>query len=40
MLQALTKLSGNQNFDYDEQAWRAWFVDLQMRQHINSRRDK
>ena len=40
VLQALTKLSGNQNFDYDEQAWRAWFVDLQMRQRINSRRDE
>jgi hypothetical protein len=40
VLQALIKLSGNQNFEFDEQAWRAWFVDLQMRQHINSRRDK
>jgi len=40
VLQALMKLSGNQNFEYDEQAWRAWFVDLQMRQRINSRRDE
>jgi hypothetical protein len=40
VLNALIKLSGNQNFDFDEPAWRAWFVDLQMRQHINSRRDK
>ena len=40
VLQALIKLSGNQNFDYDEPAWRAWFVDQQMRQRINSRRDE
>lgn len=40
VLQALTQLSGNQNFDYDEQAWRAWFVDLQMRERINARRDE
>jgi HEAT repeat protein len=40
VLQALMKLSANQSFEYDEQAWRAWFVDQQMRQHINSRRDK
>jgi hypothetical protein len=39
VLQALVKLSGKQNFEYDEQAWRAWFVDLQMRQHVNTRRD-
>lgn len=39
VLQALIKLSGKQNFEYDEPAWRAWFVDLQMRQRINTRRD-
>lgn len=38
--QALMKLSGKQNFEYDEQAWRAWYVDTQMRQHVNSRRDR
>ena len=38
--QALMKLSGKQNFEYDEQAWRAWYVDTQMRQHVNSRRDQ
>src|SRR5690606_30513229 len=27
VLQALIKLSGKQNFEYDEAAWRAWFVD-------------
>ncbi|MBA3484417.1 MAG: hypothetical protein H0T51_21660 [Pirellulales bacterium] len=40
VLEALNALSGNQNFDYDEPAWRAWFVDLQMRERINSRRDE
>ena len=39
VLRALTKLSGGQNFEYDEQAWRRWYVDLQMRQHANARRD-
>jgi hypothetical protein len=38
--QALVKLSGKQNFEYDKQAWRAWFVDLQMRQRVNTRRDE
>jgi hypothetical protein len=39
VLSALVKLSGKQNFEYDEGAWRAWFVDRQMRQQYNSRRD-
>jgi hypothetical protein len=37
---ALIKLSGNQDFGFDEKAWRAWYVDQQMRQHVNSRRDQ
>jgi HEAT repeat protein len=40
VLQALVKLSGNQNFEYDKPAWRAWFVDMQMRQRVNARRDE
>jgi hypothetical protein len=40
VLQALHKLSGNQKFEYDEPAWRAWYVDMQMRQHVNARRDQ
>jgi hypothetical protein len=40
VLQALLKLSGNQKFEYDEPAWRAWYVDMQMRQHVNARRDQ
>jgi hypothetical protein len=37
---ALVKLSGGQNFDFDEVAWRHWFVDMLSRQHANSRRDE
>ncbi|HYO25183.1 MAG TPA: hypothetical protein VEQ85_09545 [Lacipirellulaceae bacterium] len=37
---ALVKLSGGQNFDFDELAWRHWYVDLLMRQHANARRDE
>jgi hypothetical protein len=40
VLRALTKLSGGQNFEYDEQAWRRWYVDLQTRQRYNARRDE
>lgn len=40
VLQALHKLSGNQKFEYDKPAWRAWYVDMQMRQHVNARRDQ
>lgn len=40
VLQALVKLSGKQNFEFDEPAWRAWYVDMQMRQTVNARRDK
>ena len=38
--QALMRLSGGQKFDYDEPAWRAWYVDMQMRKHVNARRDQ
>jgi hypothetical protein len=38
VLSALTKLTG-QNFDYDEQAWRNWYVDQRMHEHANARRD-
>lgn len=38
VLRALTKLTG-QNFDYDEQAWRNWYVDQRMHEHANARRD-
>jgi hypothetical protein len=38
--QALMRLSGNQKFEYDEAAWRAWYVDMQMRKHVNARRDE
>lgn len=38
--QALMKLSAKQNFEFDEPAWRAWYVDMQMRQTVNARRDQ
>jgi hypothetical protein len=38
--QALVKLSGGQNFDFDEVAWRHWYVDMLSHQHANSRRDE
>jgi hypothetical protein len=38
--QALMKLSGKQNFEYDKAAWRAWYVDMQMQQTVNARRDQ
>ena len=38
--QALMKLSGKQNFEFDEPALRAWYVDMQIRQNVNARRDK
>ncbi len=38
VLRALTKLTG-QNFDYDKQAWRNWYVDQRMHQHASARRD-
>ncbi len=38
--QALVKLSGGQNFDFDEKAWRSWYVELMSRQHANARRDE
>ncbi len=37
---ALIKLSGIHDYDFDEQAWRRWYVDRQMREHVNSRRDQ
>ena len=38
--QALVKLSGGQNFDFDETAWRHWYVEMLSHQHANSRRDE
>lgn len=37
---ALVKLAGAQDLGFDEKAWRAWYVDRQMRERINSRRDE
>ena len=40
VLRALATLSGNQDFGYDQLAWRRWFVDRQMHDRVNSRRDE
>lgn len=40
VLAALAKLGGTQEFEFDETAWRHWYVDKQMRQRVNSRRDE
>ena len=40
VLRALIKLTGEQNFGYDAQAWRRWFVDQQMHERVNLRRDE
>jgi len=39
VLQALIKLSGRQDFGYDEQAWRSWFINEQARTEVRTRRD-
>ena len=40
VLQALTKLTGEHNLEYDESAWRSWFVNQQERALSSARRDK
>ncbi len=37
---ALVELSGGQNFEYNERAWRRWFVNLQVHEHVDARRDE
>ncbi|MCA9259865.1 MAG: HEAT repeat domain-containing protein [Planctomycetales bacterium] len=39
VLRALTSLTHQSGLDYDETAWRDWFVNQQMSADINSRRD-
>jgi hypothetical protein len=38
--QALRKLSGGLDFDFDEVAWRHWYVEMLSHEHANSRRDE
>lgn len=41
VLQALLKLSGDQDYDYDQTAWRRWFVNQQKEtKYIDPRRDQ
>ena len=37
---ALIELSGGQDFEYNERAWRRWFVNLQVHEHVDARRDE
>ena len=37
---ALVELSEGQNFEYNERAWRRWFVNLQVHEHVDARRDE
>lgn len=39
VLNALAALSGGQDFGYDEQAWRRWFVNQRTQNQVDSRRD-
>ena len=40
VLKALTTLAGQHEFDYDEVAWRSWFVNEQARALASARRDE
>ncbi|MCA9231160.1 MAG: HEAT repeat domain-containing protein [Planctomycetales bacterium] len=37
--QALVELSGGQDFGFDKRAWRRWFVNQQVREFVDARRD-
>lgn len=37
---ALVELSGGQNFEYNVRAWRRWFVNQQVHEHVDARRDE
>jgi hypothetical protein len=37
---ALNELSGGQDFEYNERAWRHWFVNLQRHVYVDARRDE
>lgn len=37
---ALVQLSGGQDFEYNEKAWRRWFINQQTHSHVDARRDQ
>ena len=39
VLQALVELSGGQDFGYDKRAWRRWYINGQMHDRLDARRD-
>ncbi|NOY42492.1 MAG: HEAT repeat domain-containing protein [Planctomycetes bacterium] len=38
--QALVELSGGQDFEYNRKAWRRWYINQQVREFVDARRDK
>jgi hypothetical protein len=40
VLFALRELSGGQDFQYNEKAWRRWFVNEQVHENVDARRDQ
>ena len=38
--QALVELSGGQDYEYDEKLWRMWFVNEQIQDYVDTRRDQ
>jgi len=37
---ALVELSGGLDFEYDDKAWRRWYINQQIRDYVDTRRDK
>ncbi len=37
---ALVELSGGQDFEYNRKAWRRWYINQQVREFVDARRDK
>ena len=38
--QALVELSGGQDYEFDEKLWRMWFVNQQIHDYVDARRDQ
>lgn len=37
---ALVELSGGQDFEYNSRAWRRWYINQQVHEYVDARRDK
>lgn len=40
VLRALVDLSGGQNYEFNEEAWRRWYVNTQIYENVDARRDE